>query len=49
MPAILTTAEEYDVWLRPPRDEAKVLHRPLPEAALETVATGEKEDPAPAT
>lgn len=47
MPVILTTPEEVRLWLMADAPKALKLQRPLPDAALTIVASGEKEDPGP--
>jgi len=44
VPVILTTEEERDVWMRAPWNEAGQLRRPLPNARLRIVASGEREE-----
>ncbi len=48
MPVILTTTEEFDLWLEGETVEALKLQRPWPDEALRIMARGEKEDGAPA-
>jgi putative SOS response-associated peptidase YedK len=43
-PVILTSPEEYDVWLNAPTEEALKLQRPLPDEFLQIVAEGQKSD-----
>jgi putative SOS response-associated peptidase YedK len=44
MPVILTTGEEFDLWLEGETVEALKLQRPSPDEMLKIVARGEKED-----
>jgi putative SOS response-associated peptidase YedK len=45
MPVMLTTPEEWDIWLRAPIGEALALQKPLHAERLQIVARGELEDP----
>jgi putative SOS response-associated peptidase YedK len=45
MPVILTTTEEFDLWLEGETVEALKLQRPLLGGMLDIVARGEKEYP----
>lgn len=47
MPVLLTTAQEWDIWLTGTAGEAAALQRPLPEGSLRVVATGARTDGAP--
>jgi putative SOS response-associated peptidase YedK len=47
MPVILTSPEEWDTWMRAPWAEASQLQRPLSDAMLSIIASGEREDPPP--
>jgi putative SOS response-associated peptidase YedK len=44
MPVILRTADEIDRWMTAPTEEALGLQRPLPDDALQIVATGPRKD-----
>jgi putative SOS response-associated peptidase YedK len=44
MPVILTSPEEYEIWLTAPVEEALKLQRPLPDDMLEIVAEGQRSD-----
>jgi putative SOS response-associated peptidase YedK len=44
MPVMLTSKEEWEIWLKAPMDEALKLQHPLPDKMLKIVANGEKKD-----
>jgi putative SOS response-associated peptidase YedK len=45
MPVILTTEAEIEQWMTAPAQDALKLQRPLSDATLKIVMTGDKEDP----
>jgi putative SOS response-associated peptidase YedK len=47
MPVLVTTAEQWDIWLTGPVEEAATLQKPRANKAIQIVATGEKSDQAP--
>ena len=44
MPVVLSTPDEWDVWLNAPVEGALQLQRPLPDDALRVVASGARSD-----
>jgi len=44
MPVILTTREEYDVWLNAPTEESLKFQRPVPDDILLIVAERQKSE-----
>ena len=44
MPVILTTQDEFDMWMTAPTKVALELQRPLPDGALKIVARGARKD-----
>ena len=46
MPVLLTTPEEWSIWLSAPTEIALELQRPLPDTMMQIVATGSRRDPA---
>jgi putative SOS response-associated peptidase YedK len=44
MPVILTTPEEYEIWLTAPAEEALKLQRSLPDDMVQIVSEGHRSD-----
>jgi putative SOS response-associated peptidase YedK len=44
MPVILTTKDEFDLWMSADWEKARALQRPLPDGSLKIVFSGDKED-----
>jgi putative SOS response-associated peptidase YedK len=49
MPVMLTSEQDFDIWLNAPAEAALKLQKPLPDERLFIVATGAKQDPPPNT